>query len=71
MNQNIYFICPRNNFPSGGVKQIYKQVDILNANGFNYGKGPATQSLDLLNSRMKEMENDPWFKERSQKNNNK
>lgn len=35
MNQNIYFICPRNNFPSGGVKQIYKQVDILNANGFN------------------------------------
>lgn len=35
MNQNIYFICPRNKFPSGGVKQIYKQVDILNQNGFN------------------------------------
>ena len=44
---------------------------ILNNNGFNYGKGPATQSLDLLNSKMKEMKDDPWFKEKGQKNNNK
>ena len=44
---------------------------ILNANGFNYGKGPATQSLDLLNLKTKEIESDPWFKERGQKNNNK
>ena len=40
---------------------------ILNNNGFNYGKGPATQSLDLLNSKMKEMKDDPWFKEKGQK----
>lgn len=31
----IYFICPSNAFPTGGVKQIYKQVDILNNGGFN------------------------------------
>ena len=31
----IYFVCPSNAFPSGGVKQIYKQVDILNNGGFN------------------------------------
>ena len=32
---NIYFICPDLNEPSGGIKQLYRQVDILNANGFN------------------------------------
>lgn len=31
----IYFICPSSVTPTGGVKQIYKQVDILNKNGFN------------------------------------
>ncbi len=33
--QHIYFICPDLNTPSGGIKQIYRQVDILNKNGFN------------------------------------
>lgn len=31
----IYFICPNNKFASGGVKQIYRQVELLNKNGFN------------------------------------
>jgi glycosyltransferase involved in cell wall biosynthesis len=31
----IYFICPRSKKPIGGIKQIYRQVDILNENGFN------------------------------------
>ena len=31
----IYFICPNNKFASGGVKQIYRQVELLNSNGFN------------------------------------
>lgn len=35
MNPKIYFICPTNKFASGGVKQIYRQVELLNANGFN------------------------------------
>jgi glycosyltransferase involved in cell wall biosynthesis len=34
-NPKIYFICPQNKFASGGVKQIYKMVEILNNNGFN------------------------------------
>lgn len=33
--KNIYFICPHNKFIAGGVKQLYRQVDILNKNGFN------------------------------------
>lgn len=33
--RNIYFICPDEKKNSGGVKQIYRQVDILNKNGFN------------------------------------
>ena len=33
--KNIYFICPDINKPSGGIKQIYRQVDVLNNNGFN------------------------------------
>lgn len=35
MNNKIYFICPNNKFASGGVKQIYRQVELLNKNGFN------------------------------------
>ncbi|UYW01545.1 glycosyltransferase [Flavobacterium agricola] len=31
----IYFITPDESRPTGGVKQIYKQVEILNANGFD------------------------------------
>lgn len=31
----LYFVCPDMKTPSGGIKQIYKQVDILNNNGFN------------------------------------
>ncbi|MGJ1412123.1 glycosyltransferase [Sphingobacterium thalpophilum] len=31
----IYFICPTNKFATGGVKQMYRQVEILNDNGFN------------------------------------
>lgn len=35
MKTKIYFICPNNKFASGGVKQIYRQVETLNKNGFN------------------------------------
>jgi len=35
MKKNIYFICTDNKEPIGGVKQLYRQVDILNKNGFN------------------------------------
>jgi len=31
----LIFLCPDINKPSGGIKQIYRQVDILNNNGFN------------------------------------
>lgn len=31
----IYFICPDINKPTGGIKQIYRQVDVLNNNSFN------------------------------------
>jgi glycosyltransferase involved in cell wall biosynthesis len=31
----IYFICPTNKYATGGVKQIYRQVEILNNNGIN------------------------------------
>jgi glycosyltransferase involved in cell wall biosynthesis len=30
--KTLYFICPHNKFVTGGVKQIYRQVDILNKN---------------------------------------
>mgnify|MGYP001101356171 FL=1 len=30
----IYFICPDLNTPTGGIKQLYRQVDVLNKNGF-------------------------------------
>lgn len=35
MANKIYFICPDNLKPTGGLKQVYRQVDILNNNGFN------------------------------------
>ncbi|MDQ1097820.1 MULTISPECIES: glycosyltransferase [Chryseobacterium] len=35
MKTKLYFICPNNKFASGGVKQIYRQVQILNNNGFD------------------------------------
>ncbi|MCY0978736.1 glycosyltransferase [Chryseobacterium wangxinyae] len=33
--RKIYFVCPSNATPTGGVKQIYKMVDILNKNGYD------------------------------------
>ena len=39
MNHNkkkkIFFVCPSNAAPTGGVKQIYRQVDILNKLGYD------------------------------------
>lgn len=35
MKRKIYFICPETKTPIGGIKQLYRQVDILNRNGFN------------------------------------
>ena len=35
MKNRLFFLCPDNDVPSGGVKQIYRQVDLLNENGFN------------------------------------
>ncbi len=34
-NNKILFICPYNKHISGGVKQIYRQVDVLNKFGYN------------------------------------
>jgi hypothetical protein len=34
-NQRIFFVCDDVNNPTGGIKQLYRQVDILNKNGFN------------------------------------
>jgi len=34
-NTRILFVCPDINKPSGGIKQIYRQVDVLCKNGFN------------------------------------
>ncbi|WP_310556213.1 glycosyltransferase [Flavobacterium sp.] len=31
----IFFVCGDLNTPTGGIKQIYRQVDVLNNNGFN------------------------------------
>ncbi|PUV23708.1 glycosyltransferase [Sphingobacterium athyrii] len=31
----IYFICPTNKYATGGVKQMYRQVEVLNDNGIN------------------------------------
>lgn len=31
----LLFICDDVNSPTGGIKQIYRQVDVLNSNGFN------------------------------------
>lgn len=35
MEQKIYFICTDTKQPIGGIKQLYRQVDILNKNGFD------------------------------------
>lgn len=35
METKIYFLCPNNNFMSGGVKQIFRQVEVLNKYGFS------------------------------------
>src|SRR5690348_1693819 len=32
---NIYVLCPDHNAPSGGVKQLYRHVDVLNRHGFS------------------------------------
>ncbi|WP_238555544.1 hypothetical protein [Chryseobacterium sp. P1-3] len=34
-NRKIYFICPSVSVPFGGIKQIYKYVNILNSHGYN------------------------------------
>ena len=31
--KKLYFICPNNNHITGGVKQIYRQVEFLNKYG--------------------------------------
>ena len=31
----IYFFCPDLGHVLGGIKQIYRHVDVLNANGFD------------------------------------
>lgn len=31
----LFFVCDDGNTPNGGVKQLYRQVDVLNENGFN------------------------------------
>src|SRR5581483_2680898 len=31
---NIYVLCPDHNAPSGGIKKLYRHVDVLNRNGF-------------------------------------
>lgn len=33
--RNIYILCPDDNTPHGGIKKLYRQVDVLNKNGFN------------------------------------
>ena len=35
MKPKIYFICPNNKLISGGVKQIYRQVEVLNNHGID------------------------------------
>lgn len=35
MARNIYFYCDSDGRPAGGIRKIYRQVDILNANGFS------------------------------------
>jgi hypothetical protein len=32
---NIYYLCPDENAPCGGIMKIYQHVDILNKNGFS------------------------------------
>ncbi|EDP69663.1 hypothetical protein FBALC1_05743 [Flavobacteriales bacterium ALC-1] len=35
MNNRLLFVCPDINKPSGGIKQIYRQVNILSDSGYN------------------------------------
>lgn len=49
-NPKIFFICPKNKFVHGGIKQIYRQVYFLRKNGFNAVLLKKTAS------------NDKWFK---------
>ena len=35
MKPKIYFICPNNKLISGGVKQIFRQVEVLNNHGID------------------------------------
>lgn len=35
MGKRLLFVCPDNSIPSGGIKQIYRQVDVLNENDFS------------------------------------
>jgi glycosyltransferase involved in cell wall biosynthesis len=35
MTETIYVLCPDNNKPSGGIKILYRHVDVLNRSGFN------------------------------------
>ena len=49
MKNKIYFVCPTNKSISGGIKQIYRQVEVLNKNGFN--------AVVLLKNHIKEK----WF----------
>lgn len=32
---NIYVLCPDHSIPIGGIKQLYRHVDVLNKNGFS------------------------------------
>ncbi len=32
---NIYVLCPDHNTPSGGIKKLYRHVDVLNRHGFS------------------------------------
>lgn len=34
-NPRIFFVTPDINSPTGGIKQLYRQVDVLNRNGFD------------------------------------
>ena len=34
-DRRILVLCPDWNYPSGGVRKLYRHVDVLNANGFN------------------------------------
>src|SRR5579864_5333743 len=35
IDRRILVLCPDWTYPSGGVRKLYRHVDVLNANGFN------------------------------------